>query len=98
MSRPSNPVLAWLTRASVLPVKKWLTSSCSRLTYGRPHRRIGMFSMADYSPKRFSIYSDGRGRGELTERAHATDAIPRILFIRGLALAFVPFHKSRDER
>ena len=31
MSRPSSPALAWLTLASVSPVMKWTTESCSRL-------------------------------------------------------------------
>src|SRR6516225_834383 len=45
ISRPIKPVFARLTRASVSPVMKCTTLSCSRLVYWQPHRKMGRFRM-----------------------------------------------------
>ena len=46
MSRSTRPALARLTSASTSPVSKWTTLSISRLLYGSPQRRTGMWIMA----------------------------------------------------
>src|SRR6516165_3560698 len=43
MSRSTRPALARLTSASGSPVAKWTTLSTSRLLYGSPQRRTGMW-------------------------------------------------------
>ena len=48
MSRSMRPPLARLTSASASPVSKWTTLSRSRLLYGSPQRRTGMWIMSVY--------------------------------------------------
>src|SRR5262245_26541387 len=88
MSRWISPPLARLTRAIGSPVEKWTTSSTSMLAYGWPRRRTGIFNSVDSYRGR---------RREAPERPDATDSVPRILFVRRLALAFIPLEKAGHE-
>src|SRR5262245_20819686 len=91
MSRGIMPGTARLTRASSSPVSKWTTGSVSRLVYGWPQRRTGMFSM------RASVDPHRRDARDRPPRAHPADAVPRIGGVGRLALALVALEEARHE-
>ena len=59
MSRWMRPPLARPTSATASPVAKWTTLSTSRLLYGSPQRRTGMWIMGGFPFRRSVVDSAG---------------------------------------